>query len=148
MNRRFRLAALERLRASAVQESTRALGAARRALEDAQARQARLQEQLAACAAPARCAPQDALALAERRAWLREQLLLGAGQIEEAGAGVTAAVAGWRSARADLEAVEALHERHRHALAADDARREQRALDDLVTSGAAVARARTGGALA
>jgi hypothetical protein len=52
------------------------------------------------------------------------------------------ALAAWQLARADLRIVQTLHARHRAALAAAEARRDQRALDDLAGR-AAVRRAGT-----
>ena len=49
---------------------------------------------------------------------------------------VDAALRSWQGARARLRAVENLHDRHRVALAASDARGDQLALDDLAAQAA------------
>ena len=131
MQRRFRLAAVERLRAAAVDAAVARLGAAQRDLADAVERHADLDRTLAACVPPATSTPDGVLAASWRRDQLRDELLLAAGRIEQARAALVAATAGWQGARADLRAVELLHERHRIAVAEQDARSEQRTLDDL-----------------
>ncbi len=131
MTRRFRLATAERLRRASLDEAARRLGEARRALATAQARQDELAALLAGCVVPPRSTPDGARAVAERRAHLREQLLAGADQVRQAQADVGVAVASWQAARADLRSVEALHDRHRLALAAEDARRAQHEADEL-----------------
>lgn len=131
MQRRFRLAAVERLRSAAVDAAVARLGAAQRDVADAVAHHAALGGELASCVPPAVSTPDGVLAAAWRRDQLRDELLLAAGRVQEARSALEAATAGWQSARADLRAVELLHERHRAAVAADDARTEQRTLDDL-----------------
>ncbi len=71
MNRRFRLAPVERLRASAVQDALRALGQARADLAARQARHASLVHELAGCDAPATTTPDGARLAGDRRALLR-----------------------------------------------------------------------------
>jgi flagellar export protein FliJ len=131
MQRRFRLAAVERLRSAALDAAVSRLGAAQRDVVDAVAQHAALGGELASCVPPAVSTRDGVLAASWRRDQLRDELLLAAGRIEQARSELEAATAGWQSARADLRAVELLHERHRAAVAAQDARSEQRTLDDL-----------------
>jgi flagellar biosynthesis chaperone FliJ len=141
--RRFRLAALERLRAARLREAAAELANARRALGAAQARTEELGRRLTVCVPGPRETPEGILVLARRRELLREQLQAGTEQVQRRRAEVQSALETWRTARAELQAVEELHERHRRALATHDARREQRTLDDL--AGVAAARTRAGG---
>lgn len=131
MQRRFRLAAVERLRTAAVDAAATRLGGAQRELAGAVSRHGALGAELATCVPPAVSTSDGVLSAAWRRDQLRDELLLAAGQVEQARAALAAATAGWQSTRADLRAVELLHERHRAAVAAHDARSEQRTLDDL-----------------
>jgi flagellar biosynthesis chaperone FliJ len=131
MNRRFRLGALERLRSGKLAEAARALGLARREVTQAQAERGRIQADLQSCDPPPQTAPFAAQAAASRRERLREDLSRAGDRVSHAQSQEVAAVTGWHSARADLRAVEALHELHRAALADADARTEQRMLDEL-----------------
>jgi flagellar export protein FliJ len=131
VNRRFRLAVVERLRSGALAEAARALGHARRELADALSYQRRLQQELSRCTPPARGTAPEAESAAARRARLRTELGRVGERVSVAQGQELAALAGWHAARADLRAVEALHERHRQALAEADARAEQRELDEL-----------------
>jgi flagellar biosynthesis chaperone FliJ len=132
MNRRFRLSVLERLRGGTLAEAARALGLARREVAAAEADRLQVQRELQNCDAHAsHTAPFAAQSAASRRERLREDLRRAGERVGVAQSQELAAVAGWHSARADLRAVEALHERHRLSVAEADARAEQRTLDDL-----------------
>ncbi|HVN14049.1 MAG TPA: flagellar FliJ family protein [Kineosporiaceae bacterium] len=136
MNRRFRLAALERLRGARLDEAARDLATARRLLADAVATRESVTAGLAAAVPPQRATPgQPALAGAHRDL-LRARLVDADRQVVDAEREVARALGGWRCARADRKAVEALHRRHRSAVAAADARAEQRVLDDLAARAA------------
>ncbi len=131
MNRRFRLASLERLRETRLEEATRALAAARRAAAEAATGRDAIAAELDAAVPAPRATPSAATAAGTRRELLRERLA-GAEQAAAAAAQEAQhAVAAWQVARADLRIVQTLHARHRAAVAAAQARRDQRALDDL-----------------
>ncbi len=131
MNRRFRLAALERLRHIRLEEATRALAAARRAAAGALAARDAVAAQLAATVPAQRTAPGTAASAGERRELLRERLDAARQTADETALEAQQALQVWQVARADLKIVQALHARHRAAVAQALARREQRALDDL-----------------
>jgi flagellar biosynthesis chaperone FliJ len=144
MTRRFRLAAVERLRAARLEETVRALAAARRALAKALATREALAAQLARAVPPVRATPDAAVVAGARREALRARLSDAVRAVAEAEHEIGLAVAAWRGARADLRAVQALHEWHLEALARDDARREQLILDDLAAQTVLGRRARAG----
>jgi flagellar export protein FliJ len=131
VNRRFRLGAVERLRTGALAEAARRLGQARRDLAEALSYQKQLHQELATCTPPARGTVPEAESAAARRARLRRDIGRAGERVSAAQGQELAALAGWHAARADLRAVEALHERHRLTLAEADARIEQRELDEL-----------------
>jgi flagellar biosynthesis chaperone FliJ len=131
MNRRFRLAALERLRHIRLEEATRALAAARRAAAGALAARDAVAAQLAATVPAQRTAPGTAASAGERRELLRERLAAAQQTADDAAHEAQQALQAWQTARADLKIVQALHARHRAAVAVAVARREQRDLDDL-----------------
>jgi flagellar biosynthesis chaperone FliJ len=132
--RRFRLAALERLRGARLEEAARDLALARRLLADALSRHDALEADLAACMPAARSGRDAVVVAGDRRILLRERLTQSNSDVDSAREHAVTAMGAWRSARADLEVVQALHERHRAAVAADDARRDQRELDDLAAT--------------
>jgi flagellar FliJ protein len=134
---RFRLATLERLRGTALETRGRDLHAARGALGTAVQRRDTLAERLTAAAGPQVGAGSDVLQAAAYREGLRERLRAAGADVAEREAAVVAAGLAWRRARADLRAVTTLHERHQAALRAEQARRDQRELDDLAGSRAA-----------
>ncbi|HEY6795716.1 MAG TPA: flagellar FliJ family protein [Kineosporiaceae bacterium] len=134
MNRRFRLATLERLRAGTVAEAARLLGAARREVAAAIAYREQLRGQLRSSEAPRRGAPYEQESAAARRARLREELGRAGERVSAAQSRELAAIAAWNAARADLKAVEALHERHRMQVAEADARIEQKVIDELAAA--------------
>lgn len=131
MNRTFRLAAVERLRAGKLADAARALAAARREVVAAIAHVEALRRELRASSSPARSTPHEMESAAARRARLREQLGRAGERVSVAQGRELAAVAAWNATRSDLRAVEALHERHRMEVAAADARAEQKAIDEL-----------------
>lgn len=144
MSRPFRLATLERLRVTRLDDAGRALAAAHRSRTDAVAVRADLAAQLAATVPPARGTPQDTVLAGARRDALRARLADADRAVADATAQVDVAVAAWRSARAQLRAVRGLHDRHELAVATADARQEQLVLDDLAAQ-AALRRAARGG---
>jgi flagellar biosynthesis chaperone FliJ len=136
VNRRFRLAGLERLRSAALAEAARALGMARQEVVRAGRYRDRIQAELSGCDVPrGPVPPQAASTAASRRERLREDLQRAGEQLNVAYSTELGALAGWNAARADLRAVEVLHERHRLTLAEADARAEQRLTDELAATG-------------
>ncbi len=133
MRRTFRLATLERLRVARLDDAGRGLAVARQEVAAAIHRRDALAAALAGCIGPGSTTAELETAGA-RRAALREQVEAAGREVTAARERAAAAVGAWRAARADLRAVETLHERHREALRADDARREQRLVDDLAST--------------
>ena len=131
MNRRFRLASLERLRGTELDGATQALAGARAALTAAVAARDAVAARLARAVPPARSTPDEVSAAALHREALRSRLADADAARQLAEQQVTGAVEAWRVARAGLRAVESLHERHRAALVAAAARTDQLVLDDL-----------------
>jgi flagellar export protein FliJ len=131
VKRAFRLAALERLRSGRLAEAARALGAARREVAAAITHREQLRRELRHCDVPGRSTPFEMETAAARRARLREEIGRAGERVNVAQGRELAAIAAWNAARADLRAVEALHERHRAEVAAADARAEQKAVDEL-----------------
>jgi flagellar export protein FliJ len=131
MNRRFRLHTLERLRAAHLTAAAADLAAARRRLVQAQAEEQALVEAALRCVPRPSATPGEVTGAAHRRELLRERAERAGEQVTACPGEVAAAVEAWHTARAGLRAVEALHERHRFALAEADARRDQRVADDL-----------------
>lgn len=143
MNRRFRLHAVQRLRAAELDRAALALAQAQRAHAAAGEQLAALSHKIETCVPVPGPTGVTALALtsaAARRDALREQVAAVQAQLERAAQQVALATAGWQAARADLRVVQTLHERHRQSLVEENLRREQRLLDDL----AGTARARSG----
>jgi flagellar protein FliJ len=131
MTRRFRLTALERLRTARRDDATFALAAARHGAAQTVAARDAIAAQLAVAVPPVRTTPQDAILAGSHREALRARLAEAGRAVADAEHQVDRAVAAWRAARAELRVVHSLHERHRAALAAADARRDQLVLDDL-----------------
>jgi flagellar biosynthesis chaperone FliJ len=131
VNRRFRLAAVERLRETRLEEATRALAAARRAAAAAATARDAIAAELGAAVPAPRATPATATAAGTRRELLRDRLTEAGEAAAAAAQEAQHALAAWQLARADLRIVQTLHARHRAALAAAEARRDQRALDDL-----------------
>ena len=130
----FRLATLERLRAAKLESAGRevqraivALGAIRSRIED-------LSAALDGAVTPRVTSPAGLTAVGAHREQLRHEL-------EAAGVELTAreldldrARADWGTARSQLRAVNALHDRHREAVRMERLRTEQLELDDLAGS--------------
>ena len=131
MNRGFRLAALERLREARLDEATRSLAAARRAVTAAVAARDAVAAELAASVPATRTTPSAAATAGTRRDLLRERLAAAEEAVGAATAESRDALHVWQQARADLRIVQTLHARHRATLAAAQARRDQKVLDDL-----------------
>ena len=131
MRRAFRLATVERLRGTSLEDAARSLARARREVGDAIAHRDGLAAELAGCVATS---GGELEAAAARRVVLRELVDAATLDVTAARERAAAALAGWTAARARLKAVEVLHDRHREALRAEDFRREQRQLDDLAGS--------------
>ena len=131
MTRRFRLGAVERLRAGTLAEAARALGAARRELTEALTRRDRIASELAQSRPATPGVPAAHENAAARRHRLREEMRAAGERCSIAASRETAALASWNSARADLRVVELLHERHRFAVAEEQARAEQKETDEL-----------------
>jgi flagellar biosynthesis chaperone FliJ len=136
VNRRFRLEPLERLRGTELEQATRALAAARRALVDAVAARAGLAASLAVAVPGPLTTPGTATAAGLHRDALRARIADADAARAGAQEHVDAALRAWQDARARLRVVENLHDRHRTALAAADARRDQLVLDDLAAQAA------------
>ena len=128
---KFRLATLERLRTTALEERGQELHAAALALAEGRAAQAAIGEALAAGSAPATAAPGAIVRASHYRERLRAELFAAAQEVERLEADVERARGAWLHARAQLKAVAVLHERHRQQVRVDVARREQAELDDL-----------------
>ena len=136
MNRGFRLAALERLRETRLDEATRSLAAARRAVTDGRRRPGRRRRR-ARLRRSRR--PDDAVRRGRRRRPPRPAARAargGGGQLAAATGEASDALQVWQQARADLRIVQTLHARHRATVAAAQARRDQRVLDDLAAQAA------------
>ena len=137
MHRGFRLAALERLREARLDEATRSLAAARRAVTAAVSTRDAVAAELAASVPATRTTPSAAATAGTRRDLLRERLAAAEDAVGSATAEARVALQLWQQARADLRIVQALHARHRAAVAEAQARRDQRVLDDLAAQAAA-----------
>ncbi len=131
MNRRFRLAAVERLRDARLEEATRELARCRRALDGARAARDDLAARLAGDVTPASATPDRTALAGHHRALLRDRLAAAEATVAEAAADAAAALTAWQAARADVRVVRALHARHRARVAEADARREQQLTDEL-----------------
>jgi flagellar export protein FliJ len=138
---RFRLATLERLRTTAMEERGQELHTAGVALAAGRAAHAAVQEALRTNPHPVTAGPNAITSAALYRERLREELLLAAQEVQRLEGDVADARQAWLDARAQLKAVAVLHDRHRQEVRAEAARREQAELDDLVT----IKHARRGG---
>ena len=132
--RRFRLETVERLRAARLEAGGRELVAAGAALADARERRDFIAARLLASGLSSRATPEEALSLVARRDLLREQLALAAREVAARVAEAELARVAWLRARSGLRAVEALHERHRRAVRAEQARRDQAETDELAAA--------------
>jgi flagellar export protein FliJ len=145
MTRKFRLGTVERLRTARLEAGGRELVAAQTALQAGRDRRELLAAKLRACSVPARTTAEDLLALEARRARLREDLTAADAAVVELMAAANQARDAWLTARAELRAVESLHDRHREQVRADDLRAEQREADELAVRAGAVPRQSGGG---
>jgi flagellar biosynthesis chaperone FliJ len=136
VNRGFRLAALERLREARLEEATRSLAAARRAVAGALAARDAVAAELAAAVPAPRTTPSAATTAGDRRDLLRERLAGAEQAVAAAATDARDALHAWQQARTDLRIVQTLHARHRAAVATAEARRDQRVLDDLAAQAA------------
>jgi flagellar FliJ protein len=125
----FRLATLERLRTTALEERGHELHTA--ALAEGRAAHDAIAEALRTGGAPVTAGPGAVERAALYRERLRHDLELAAADVTRLEEGVASARQAWLDARAALKAVTVLHERHREARRAELARREQAELDDL-----------------
>jgi flagellar export protein FliJ len=129
---RFRLAVVERLRGQALAERARELHAVTAQIQAIMDERTRLAAQLAASTGPGTVTSGTDLELAMAyREVLREDIRGANQRIEQRQEVLAHARAAWLTARGDLHAVQALHERYRAAGRATQARREQRELDEL-----------------
>jgi flagellar FliJ protein len=127
----FRLATLERLRTTALEERGHELHTAALALAEGRAAHDAIAEALRTGGAPVTAGPGAVERAALYRERLRHDLELAAAEVTRLEEGVASARQAWLDARAALKAVTVLHERHREARRAELARREQAELDDL-----------------
>lgn len=134
MNRRFRLQTLQRLRTLTFENATASVGDARRSLADAQRGVVGLEQAMIACVPAPRAAPHQVQSAGTHRESLREKVDAARAEESRAQIDLETAIEVWHRARADLRAVENLHERHRQNLAEADARRDQRIGDDLAAT--------------
>ena len=131
MNRRFRLATVERLRTARMEAGGRELVAANTAVQAARERRSVIVARLEACHGPLRATPENFISVAGRRERLREELAAVDTEVADLMAAAQRARADWLRARAELRAVQSLHQRHIEALRHEEGRREQAELDDL-----------------
>jgi len=131
VRRRFRLATVERLREREVDQAARRVGAASTALREAAAGRDRLRRELLTTGVPPVATPDQVQLAGRRRDGLRDRIAAAGRELERLEAELEQARTEWTRARARLRAVESLHERHRQAVRDEDARTEQRELDDL-----------------
>jgi flagellar export protein FliJ len=137
----FRLATLERLRTTALEERGQELHTAGVALSAGMAAHAAAAEALRSGHAPLSADPDSINRAAAYRERLRDELFAAAQEVSRLEGDVALARQAWLGARAQLKAVAVLHDRHRQRVRAEAARREQAELDDLVT----IRHARSGG---
>jgi flagellar export protein FliJ len=128
---KFRLATLERLRTTALEERGQELHAAGVALAQGRAAHAALQEALRTGSPTELAVPGAIVRAAHYRERLRNELFAAAQEIERLAGEVELARRRWLEARAQLKAVAVLHDRHRQQVRAEAARREQSELDEL-----------------
>jgi flagellar FliJ protein len=128
---KFRLATLERLRTTALEQRGQELHAAALSLARGRTAHAAIAEALREGMAPAYAAPAALMRAAHYRERLRNELEHAAADILRLEGELAGARAAWLDARAQLKAVAVLHDRHRQAVRAEQVRREQAELDDL-----------------
>jgi flagellar export protein FliJ len=142
MSGKFRLRTVERLRAMKLDEVGRALAVANQLLAGAQQRREALAELLTCSRVSDSATPDEVRAGAQHRVVLRERISELDVDIVELHTRADSTRARWVAARADLRAVQMLHEQHRMAQSAERAKEEQRQTDDLagIRAGATFAR--------
>ncbi len=128
MNRTFRLATVERLRAARLDEAGTALQRAADAVEAATQHRDDLTRRLRE---PDPATPTGLVQGAVARERMRAERVRAAEEVDRLAGELAAARQAWLHARAQLKAVETLHAAHRRAVAEADARAEQRALDEI-----------------
>ena len=133
MNRRFRLAAVQRLRAEQLEAAARALATANGVVRAARAERDRLAAELHLDRTRPSMGSGEVQLNAVYRDRLRMDLLDAEIQLEQRTGEAEQARQAWLAARAGLQAVEALHTRHTLALREADRRAEQKELDDLAS---------------
>ncbi|MFI7585872.1 flagellar export protein FliJ [Spongisporangium articulatum] len=135
MSATFRLGTLERLREDRVDEAAKALATAAAAVEEAVGRRDLLAAQLQRSSGPAvgqRYAnAHDLVTGALFRERLRDMVRAAAGEIARLEEAREAARTDWLEARAQLRAVQMLHDRHRATVAKERIRKEQIELDEF-----------------
>jgi len=127
---RFRLATVERLRAARLEEAGVDLQRAADAVEAAIRHRDALTAALHGSRNPHRATPPELSSAAVHRDRLREERAATNEEIDRRRQLLDGARAAWLEARAELRAVQSLHERHRELVAAQEARREQQASDE------------------
>jgi len=130
MSARFRLATVERLRAARLDEAGAGLQRAADALEAAVRHREALTAALHGSRTPGSATAHDLSTAAVHRDRLRAERATAAEEIDRCAGVLATARAAWLLARAELKAVESLHQRHREAVVAEQARREQQGLDE------------------
>ena len=138
---KFRLATLERLRTTALDQRGQELHTAALALAQGRATHAAIGEALRTGMAPEYAVPGAIVRAAHYRERLRHELFAAAQDVERLEAEVDLARHAWLEARSQLKAVGVLHDRHRQNVRTEAARREQAELDDLAGIKARIKRA-------
>lgn len=129
---RFRLSVVERLRAKALNERAQELHAVTAMLQTMAVERDRLTAQLSESPGIGRLVSGVELEQAmDYKEVLREQIYDAEERISEQQVEVATAREAWMRARGELRAVQALHDRHRAAVRREQARRDQRELDEL-----------------
>jgi flagellar export protein FliJ len=133
VNRGFRLAAVERMRARRLTDAGQALGQARQALAEAMAERDLVHQQLLGCVPDSPSRPANIEALGQRRAQLQDRIRTADARIRQLRTRVEAARDDWLSAHGDLRAVRALRDRYQRVVRAEQDRLEQRLADELAS---------------
>lgn len=142
---RFRLSTLERLREQQEQICARRLSEGTDALATAQQRRAGLIVRLESSAMAS--IPGDQLVMASMfRDRLRADIRASDSEIQHCEAQLAQARQAWMQAKAQLKAVQSLHDRHRQAVRAAVTRAEQAELDEFAGTRSHTGRAVIGGA--
>ncbi|WP_298462459.1 flagellar export protein FliJ [uncultured Cellulomonas sp.] len=131
MERAFRLAGLLRLRTLQEEQAAAALAAAHAGLQRADAARRATLAGLAGHAMPATGDAGAWRVATTGRAALTHLLADAAIAVDQAGERVTEHTADWSAARSRTVGLEKLHDQHRTAVLAEDARAEQHALDEV-----------------